>query len=232
MRESVRPLGSLLWLSALVVCACAKPAPVPAAVPRVVAPAPAPRATLYAADEALHDALSGPLEYLGTGKWTGAQRMYACAFRNQRVLVVSAYCSLKEVNAFRVDVYSPARGRVRIYAEANGPISERTRQDYFTFTAETEPPANPEAGLPPPSLGMSFEQLQAYDERRYAAFLPACYGGTEHQLHREGCLEWLAPRIAEWKHRNQHFLEDANHDWYQLVREMRALALQHGREPD
>src|SRR4051794_7648758 len=79
--------------------------------PRQQIEAPAMRPTgssaLYAADEALGDALSGPLEYLGTGKWPGIRRMYACAFRNERVIVVNVYCGTSERQAFRLDVYSP-----------------------------------------------------------------------------------------------------------------------------
>ena len=158
--------------------------------------------------------------------------MYACAFRNQRVLVVNAYCSITEPNAFRVDVYSPTRGRVRIYAETRGPLSTRTRPDYFTFMAESEPPPAPTAGLPQLGLTLSFAQLRAYDERRYEAFLPACYAGTDFHRSRQGCLGPLASRQAEWTQANREFLQHANGDWYRLVRELRSVAMRHGREPD
>src|SRR4051812_40256554 len=92
------------------------PPPVPAPPPPIVPP---PQPTgVYSLGEALEDALSGPWTYLGTGPWTGNQRVKACAYRNERVLVVNVYCTIKEVKAFRVDVFSPTRGRVRIYAEA------------------------------------------------------------------------------------------------------------------
>src|SRR5436190_10345241 len=103
---------------------------------------------LYSAREALRDALSGDLEYIGTGRWPGVERSRACAFRNQRVVIVNAYCTLNEVNAFRIDVHSPERGSVRIYAEANGAISARQRRDYFTFTVESSPPPGSAAHLP------------------------------------------------------------------------------------
>jgi hypothetical protein len=199
-----------------------------------IAAAAAPRtvAGLYAAEEALRDALSGRLEYVGTGTWPGISRMYACAFRNQRVLVVNVYCSIAETEAFRIDVYSPTRGRVRIYAEANGPVSPRARRDYFTFTAESEPPAGPAARLPPLSLTMSFDALRAYDERRYRAYLPACYGGQEFHKKRGGCLGTLAPRATEWAAQNRAFLERGNDDWYRVVRELRASAMRYGRQPE
>src|SRR5689334_4119758 len=113
-----------------VACSTAKHTERPAVAqgPRAVeAPVTMPVAGLYPADEAVRDALSGPWQYVGTGQWPGIRRMYACAFRNERVLVVNVYCGVKETPAFRVDVYSPTRGRVRIYAEAKGPLSAHMR---------------------------------------------------------------------------------------------------------
>jgi hypothetical protein len=196
-------------------------------------PAPSAQATdeLYAIDEALRDALSGTWTYVGTGPWPGNSRMRACAFHNGRVLIVNAYCSLKEVSAFRVDVYSPTRGRLRIYAEAKQPISGLTLPQYFTFTAESEPPPRSDANFPALALTMSFDQLRAYEERRYRAFLPACFAGHELSRQRGGCLGSLAPWAAAWTERNRAFLEHASDDWYRLVHEMRALSSRYGQEP-
>jgi hypothetical protein len=228
-------LASLLALACLAVaCGGANRSRGPARVAsstRSVAPPPARVEGLYAADEALRDALSGVREYVGTGSWPGISRMQACVFRNQRVLVVNVYCSLTETQAFRIDVYSPTRGRVRIYAESNGPVSALKRRDYFTFTAESEPPPGPAARMVPLSLTMSFEQLRDYDEKRYSAYLPACYGGQELSRKRGGCLGTLAARNGEWTTRNSAFLDQANEDWYRMVREMRALAKRYGTEP-
>jgi hypothetical protein len=195
-------------------------------------PPPQPVEELYAADEALGDTLSGRWEYMGTGAWPGNSRMPACAFRNARVLVVNAYCSSTEMQAFRIDVYSPKRGRVRIYAEASGPVSARMRQQYFTFMVESEPPPGPQARLPPLALTMSFDQLRTYEELRYRAFLPGCFGGQERSRPSGGCLDALASRASAWTDRNRAFLEQANDDWYRVVREMRVLAARYGRDPD
>jgi hypothetical protein len=185
---------------------------------------------VYGLDEALADALSGPLTYIGTGAWPGNHRVHACAYRNERVLVVNVYCTLKEVKAFRVDVFSPTRGRVRIYAEGRAPISTLTRRDYFTFNAESEPPPGRRARLPPVTLAMSFPELADYDGRRYQAFLPSCYGGVENMRRQGGCLRDLAPRASEWAETNRSFLRDPPQEWYRIVRELRALASLHGRD--
>jgi hypothetical protein len=186
---------------------------------------------LYSLDEALEDALSGPWTHIGTGPWPGNHRVHACAYRNERVIVVNVYCTIKEVKAFRVDVFSPTRGRVRIYAEAKAPISTLTRRDYFTFNAETEPAPGPRTRLPPVTLTMSFPELTSYDGRRYQSFLPSCYGGVEIGRRQGGCLRDLAPRASEWSATNRAFLREPPEQWYRIVREMRALASLHGHDP-
>jgi hypothetical protein len=186
---------------------------------------------VYGLNEAVQDALSGPWTYIGVGPWTGSNRVQACAYRNDRVIVVNVYCTISEVKAFRVDVFSPTRGRVRIYAEAKAPVSTVTREDYFTFNAESEPLPGWRVRLPPVSLTMSFPELQDYDLRRYQGFLPSCYGGVEINRPQGGCLRELAPRAAEWAATNRSFLRTPPEDWYRVVRELRALARQHGKDP-
>jgi hypothetical protein len=231
---------ALVWLACLLTVACATatvvtPPPVqPKLLPPPVVQAPLeppPVEGLYTADEALRDALSSPWQHVGTGRWPGINRMYTCAFRNERVLIVNVYCGKTDARAFRVDVYSPQRGRVSIYAEASGPIMPRMRQQYFTFMAESEPPPGPEAHMPPLALSMSFAELRAYDEQRYRAYLPTCFAGQQHERERGACMGALAEHASEWASQNRSFLDRANGDWYRVVREMRALATRYGKDP-
>jgi hypothetical protein len=235
------PMGRK-WIVAILVLGCAKvqppepppvpqPQPLPPVTPPPRVPPPQPPTGLYTLDEAVKDALSGPWTYVGTGPWTGNQRVKACAYRNERVLIVNVYCTIKEVKAFRVDVFSPTRGRVRIYAEARAPISTLTRRDYFTFTAESQPPPARRAALPPLALTMSFAELNHYDERRYQAFLPSCYGGVETGRRQGGCLGNLAARASQWLETNRPFLKEPPQDWYRVVSDLRGLAPQHGEDP-
>lgn len=198
-------------------------------------PAPAEPASgsgLYSAEEALRDVLSGELRYIGTGRWPGVERSRACAFRNDRVFVVNAYCSPKEPPAFGVEVFSPERGRVRIYAEARGPVSRRDRAEYFTFLAESEPPPGPEVPIAPVLLSMSYDELSRYERQRYAAFLPGCHGGESLEQPTGGCLGPLASRAEQWAAENHSFLASPNDDWYRTLRMLRSLALRYGRAPD
>lgn len=189
------------------------------------------REGMYSAQGALRDVLSGELEYVGTGRWPGVERLRACAFRNQRVVVVNAYCSLYEQPAFRIEVYSPQRGRVRIYAETRGVVSARLRRDYFTFMVEGSPPPTAAARLPQFSLNMPYEELRRYEQQRYDAFLPSCFAGEQNERAVAGCLGALAARQGEWAADNRAFLDNANEDWYQVVHKLRALARRYGVEP-
>lgn len=227
-------MRTVILFSSLLAVACgtAKPAqPKPAtSVPTSQAPLPT-ASTLYAADDALRDVLSGPWEYLGTGPWKSTERTHACAFRNQRVIVVNVYCTIEDSQAFRLEVFSPHRGLARIYAESNSAVSGRTRPDYFTFVVESEPPAGPGTGVPPLTLAMSFQELQAYDQLRYVADLPACYAGSKFNQDESGCLGALQARAPEWAARNRAFLQNASSDWYHVVHQMRELATRYGMEP-
>jgi hypothetical protein len=143
-------------------------------------------------------------------------------------VIVNAYCTLNETPAFRVEVYSPLRGRVRIYAEAPGPVSVRERRDYFTFMIEGSPAPDPAGGMPPLTLAMAYEELRGYEQRRYDAYLPSCFGGEQSHRKVGGCLGSLGPRAKEWAAQHRAFLDHANADWYRLIRELRRLATRYG----
>lgn len=223
------------WVLMLLAAACGSSRrvvwPPPRTQPATRLPEPHVEQGLYSAQTALRDVLSGELEYIGTGTWPGVERLRACAFRNQRVLVVNAYCSLHEQPAFRIEVYAPGRGRVRIYAETRGAVSARQRRDYFTFMVEGSPPPSAAARITPLRLGMQYEELRRYEQQRYDAFLPSCFAGEQNERPVGGCLGELAARQGEWTAEHRLFLDQANDDWYQVVRKLRALAARYGVDP-
>jgi hypothetical protein len=208
-----------------------RPSPPPALMRAAPRPASVARTELYTVDEALKDILSGTLQYVGTGRWPGVDRSFSCAFRNERVVVVTAYCTRTETPAFRIDVYSPRRGRVRLYAESNGPISKRDRALYFSFVAASEPLPGPSAPVGVVGLTMSFEELRRYEQRRYDAYLPTCFAGEENERPIADCMGPLASQTEPWVAHHRHFLARASGDFYQVLRMMRELATRYGKDP-
>jgi hypothetical protein len=232
----------LRWLILLFATGCAaRNSPPPAdPMPETLPPAPAPQieqepvpprdTTPYPLDEAVKDALSSGWTHVGTGPWHGNLRAQACVYRNDRVVIVNVFCTLKETRAFEVQVFSPTRGRVRIYAEGKRPISTLSRRDYFSFNGESEaPPSGRQIGLPPVALTMSFPELRDYNEKRYNQFLPACFGGVEIHRRQGGCVRGLEPQASAWAARNGAFLKQPPDDWYRLVNELRTYAGLHGK---
>lgn len=203
----------------------AEPAP---AAQRPTAPAPAAPAPMYTLEEALADVSASPLTYVGTGDWTGIARIKACVYRNDRVFVVNVYCTLKEMPAFGMAVLSPTRGRVYFYAEAKKPISALRRGDYFTFLAEAEP-AVVDANVPALELSFTYDQLRAWDAKRYKRFAPACSVGTELKKAQGSCVGDLKSQTDTWVGRNKPFVDAPPADWYKVVKEMRGRAQKDGK---
>jgi len=245
MMSYVTVLSRTLLPLLLSVASCATtpkraPAPVQSQVPDALPPQvaqqsrerpPLPYSGLYTAREALIDVLAGQWTYLGTGRWPGSNRTHACAYHNGKVFIVDVYCTLTDSNAFRVDVLSPERGRLRIYAESNGPISDARRDDYFIFLVESEPPPAAGSWATSLTLSMSLAELQQYEALRYEAFLPACYVGVRHGEARGGCLDEYAPAAQSYRAEHEKFIDDPGAAYYQLVHILRKQAMRFGYDP-
>lgn len=175
--------------------------------------------------------MQGRWEYLGTASWPGNNRTDACVFRNDKVIIVNVYCTVTETPAFRAEIFSPEHGRIRLYAEAERGVSRQQRSGYFTFMIESEPPPGPGASVLPLDLGMPLSELRLRESQRYDAFLPSCYSGVQHGRLQTGCLDSLAPKKAAFAEENASFVEQANNNWYQLVKILRRLSVRYGRDP-
>ena len=205
----------------------------------------------YSPIEALADVRSGPLQHIGTTVWPGVFQIPSCVYRNSRVIVIDVYCTTKEINTFSILVLHPERGRVRIYAEAQAPISTIDRSRYQQWTLDSEDP--PPAGRISPALStsMNLDQLLAWEQQRNKLYLPGCW--VEHWSARDfpagtsaGVIGAFAERQAasgqgkcrrkgrevakEWAALAPR-LSDPPPAWYALVKTFRALAPKHGR-PD
>ena len=195
------------------------------------APAPLQASGLYTVHEALKDVLVGDWTYLGTGPWPGNNRLHACVYHNGNVFIVDVYCTITESHAFRVDILSPSRGRLRIYAEANGPISSVSRDAYFIFSVESEPPPPANTLVLPLSLSMSLADMQRYESSRYDAYLPACYLGIRHGEVRGGCLDKYADAKESFRAEHQRFIDEPDATYFQLLKILRKQALRFGYDP-
>ena len=188
-------------------------ATVPAEVAVVDALAEAPPAEpLYTVTEAFEDIASGPLEFIGTGEWYGNFSIHGCAYRNKRVIVAYQYCTMKEQPALGLTVISPTKGRINIYAESEGPISTRTRADYFSFRIEGERPFE---GI---ELSTTYADLRAWDERRYNAHVGVCWyeNGVD-------CSNGAAP--GDWGESAKAFIDEPPAEFYRLAKDLHARAV-------
>src|ERR1041385_5344607 len=126
-----------------------------------------PAAPGYSAIDALADAKASPLTYVGIGAWPGNYSIKGCVYKNDRVFVVDVYCTYKEQVAFSVVIVNPDKGEVRIYAEAEKPISTITRAEYFTFEVDSFPPG--EGPAVPALKTATFQQVADYTQNVYNA---------------------------------------------------------------
>jgi hypothetical protein len=180
-------------------------------VTQAAAPAPA---SIYTADEAVRDALASPLALVGVGGWTGYFRHLSCIYRNEQVIVVDMRCNRRETYQFEVIIESPARGLVEIVADGRQktvPLSTVPRADYETFEVSG---TGPWAGPPQLALGMSYDEITAYDELRSRA-----QGGCELtiQIPQAVCSHGAPFTPAAFAAAHARFFEAPPDGWYRLV---------------
>jgi hypothetical protein len=179
-----------------------------------------PAQPLYAVTDALADAKASPLERLGIGAWPGNFSIKACVYKNDRVFVVDVYCTYKEQTAFSVVVISPDKGKVRIYAEAENPISKLQRSDYFTFYAEAYPPLSE---LPPPALAdATFAKVADWEQKSYDSRLKLPGFGA--------CSTGMAScdQDPAWDDAATELIAEPNEDWTWIIDQLRNRAQHSG----
>jgi hypothetical protein len=188
--------------------------PAPAAQP-AAGQAPVYAAPVYAAEEAVRDALASPLGLVGIGGWTGYYRHLSCIYRNAQVIVVDMRCNKRETYQFSAIVYSPSRGRVELVADARqktAALSTVQRPDYETFEVSC---TGPWAGPPQLALGMSYDDLTRYDEQR-----SRFQGGCElaPRVPQGVCSHGAPYPVQTFASANARFFEAPPQEWYTFVR--------------
>lgn len=200
------------WLLlALVACAppmrgTTAPPPSPPA-PVVVAPAPP---TIYAADEAVRDALSSPLVLVGIGGWPGYFRKLSCIYRNDRVIVTDVRCTRGASPRFEIVIYAPSRGRITMGFEANTTSSPRA--DYKAFGVIANAPWTGPLSL---AAAKTYDDITAYDLAQGKTFPPTC---TVDLTHPAGICSKNAPfPPSAFAAANTPFLQSPSEGWFTLV---------------
>jgi hypothetical protein len=181
------------------------------------AASPSTNAPVYAADDAVRDALASPLTLVGIGGWYGYYRHLSCVYKNAQVMVVDMRCSDPETYQLKAIIESPTRGRVEIVADArnkSAPLSTVKRADYEVFDIEG---AGPWTGPTALALSMGYDDMaDSYEQR--ASKGGAC--GLTSQKPQGICsarASYAAPAFAA---ANGRFFESPPDAWYALVRAM------------
>lgn len=172
-------------------------------------------APVYAADEAVRDALASPLTLVGIGGFYGYFRHLSCVYKNARVMVVDMRCNERESYQFKAIIESPTRGRVEIVADArnkSAALGSVRRADYEVFDIEG---AGPWAGSTPLALSMGYDDMVSSYELR-ASKSGACALTTQKpQGICSARASYTAPAFVA---ANGRFFEAPPDAWYALVR--------------
>lgn len=217
MHISLRLVWAAAWAAVFVLAAegrgfAAASGEVPVGAPQLPGGVTAPP---YSLPDALADALSGPLQLVGKGAWHGLVGSLACAYRNDRVLVVDQYCRQRELRSLSVTIVSPLRGRVTISAEGKAPVSKLERRDYQSFSGRSEI-LDPRRRL---SLDMSVEDLSQYHAFAGGA-VPFCDLQLSGEQKRGGCIKPLTALYPAYEAENLGFITTPPASWFSFVRSL------------
>ncbi len=184
-------------------------------------PVAAPDVTLYTLREAIADVMASPLAFIGTGEWTGVTPYPPCAYRNDRVIVLDNYCTTrKEISTFGIDVYSPTRGWVEIYATAKDkrPVSKTPRSQYGSFIVTSGPVPAPGKVEMELTFDMTYQEVERYEGVRAGAGIPSCWQGV-HAEPASGCNQEMPAGVGRaFRAEHEAFMKDPPELWYEFAR--------------
>ncbi|PTL82139.1 hypothetical protein [Vitiosangium sp. GDMCC 1.1324] len=182
---------------------------------------------LYPPEEALADALASPLEHLGTGVWPGRYKIPSCAYRNDKVVVLDSFCTLREMNPTTVWIFNPERGTVVFSARGDrGALVSKVKRDQYEQWGFST--LEPYPGL---KLAMTFSELTSWEKRRSVFSRGSCGAALATSASTRGSCSLKTPEIERWwQGYYGPLLEDAPSEWYELVKRVRALAPRYGKK--
>jgi len=188
-------------------------------VPEVVSNEP-----LSPPEELLADAMGSPLKHVATD--ADGVNIPRCLYRNDEVIVVNDYCTIREIRTTGILIYHPRKGVAQLYAEAKEPISTIGREDYTQWRFEARDP------FPGLDLTEDFQRLDRYDSRRRKLAPGGCTAGM-FLGNDKNAMCWLkTPEIgAWWESHYRPMLREPPREWFALVKELRNRAKKDAR-PD
>lgn len=185
------------------------------------------RKPLYPPDEALKDALSSPLEYVGAAVWPDRYKIPSCVYRNDKVLVVNSYCIRKEQHSISIAVLHPERGSAGFYAEGRNDdrITQLTRDDYTQWKFGASDP------FPGLTLTMSMDELLKYEGRRGKFAKGGCVAGMVLGNDRNASCGLKSPEVEQWwEGYYRPILKQPPPEWFTLVKELQGRVKKDGKK--
>lgn len=179
---------------------------------------------LLTSNEAIEDALSEPLRYIGSYiSSSSISRIPSCIFRNSKVTVRYTYCRQKEAPALGLVIYSrnSKRGHVNFYAEGSGqPVSKINRRDYLDAHFRVLAREN----LPGYKTNFSAKNFGDYSEKESTYYKIGCQvwqWSSDHTL-RADCIEPYKAQEKAWLNTSLLFWAEPHAAWYELQNVLRA----------
>ncbi|MES2857128.1 MAG: hypothetical protein V4692_14765 [Bdellovibrionota bacterium] len=173
----------------------------------------------YTPQEALDDALSSKLEFVGTYIPAYSEtRLPSGIFKNDKVLISTDYCISGKVQAasIRLHPVDTDRGNLRIYAEVDRgtDISDGKRSDYYDISWSLGARQN--------NPGFTFDTTPAnykkYVEKEIRV-MAGCVTGMSTKI---GCQPGSEHQAEAWGASSYPFWKNPGEKWYELLRELRA----------
>jgi len=179
---------------------------------------------LYTPQEAVHDALSGELEFVGIYVPRYSESgLPSALLKNDRAVLSVDYCTKNTASAASIRIHSidRARGNVKFYAEVKPgrDISRSQRADYYDQTWSI--------GARPNASGFSINGTAAayntYVEKE-AQILNGCVTGYSSRVF---CKDGFSDQSDEWGRQSYAFWKKPSSDWYRLLTALRAFCSSH-----
>ncbi|MES2964507.1 MAG: hypothetical protein V4760_11495 [Bdellovibrionota bacterium] len=181
---------------------------------------------LYTPQEALTDALSEPLTFVGyyMPKYSESQKYPNCLFKNSKVLLMSSYCVRQNVPAGSVKFHAtdPSKGYVRIYTEIQNPnkdISTAKRADYLEFILSTSVRITEQAFDPSMSV-KAYEKWEDIENKNYTKY---CVTGQsfKDQPYSTACAD-ITNELHVWGPHGFKFWQKSDPKWPKLLKALKS----------